>query len=191
MNCKIDGLGGNDVLHCHICGKELDMLSATISESPLDAIYICFGALKQRIFVYGKYIETKFGAIVFNGQYTREECEKKVCETDISAFLHGRGETEYSRLVDCHRGAMRCILLTREMIEKRKNALSDGFLSGIFHDYSVNKKHFCGTDAQNLNYRCTCGEELIALNSDRYRELMGIDDIDFIKSYLPGLLELR
>lgn len=191
MNCKIEGLGGNDVLHCHVCGKELDLLSATISESPEDAIYICFGALKQKIFVYGKYTETKFGATVFNGQYSKEACEKKECENEIRTFLAGRGETEYSRLVDCHRGVMRCILLTKEMIEKRKHALADGMLSNIFHDFSGSKKHFCGADANSLNYRCTCGEELIALNSDRYRELMGLDDIEFIKSYLPRLLELR
>lgn len=191
MNCKIENLGSNDVLHCHVCGKELDLLSATISDSPLEAIYICFGMLKQKIFVYGKYTDIKFGALVFNGQYSKEACEKKECEQEISSFLASRGETEYSRLVDCHRGAMRCVLLTREMIEKRKTALSDGLLSDIFHDYSGNKKHFCGADAKNLNYHCTCGEELIALNSNRYRELMGLNDIDFIKSYLPGLLELR
>lgn len=191
MNCKIEGLGSNDVLHCHVCGKELDLLAATISDSPDEAIYVCFGALKQKIFVYGKYTETKFGAVVFNGQYTKEACEKKECENEISAFLSGRGETEYSRMVDCHRGSMRCILLTKDMIESRKKALADGMLSDLFHDYSGSKKHFCGADAKSLNYHCTCGEELIALNSDRYRELMGLDDFEFIKSYLPGLLELR
>jgi hypothetical protein len=77
------------------------------------------------------------------------------------------------------------------MISKRKHALAHGELSAIFHDYSDSKKHFCGVDANNLNYICECGEKLIALNSDHYRELIGLEDIEFIKRYLPELLQLR
>jgi len=55
-----------DTIHCASCGTELDYLTSLVSENPVDAIYICFESIKQKIFVYGKYLGGKYGAIKFS-----------------------------------------------------------------------------------------------------------------------------
>ncbi|HPA72748.1 MAG: hypothetical protein KBA61_03930 [Spirochaetes bacterium] len=191
MNCSPEVQAQEEVVHCHECNRELDLVNSAISGLPEDSIYICFGTIKQKIFVYGKYTGTKYGAITLTGQYTKQQCADKVCDEEIVRHLEGRGETEYSRLVNCHRGGMDCIILTKEMVEKRKRDLAGGALSRVFPAFNDKRKYFCRHDAERLGFACQCGEELIELNSDRYRELMGMDDRQFVADYLPGLLDLR
>ncbi len=176
---------------CHKCGRELNIVNAAISEATEDAIYICFGTLKQKIFVYGKYSETPYGAPVLVRQYSKDECDEKLCEADIRAFLSERGETEYSRLLNCHRGRMECTILSRELVQKRKDDLAAGKLDRIFPNYDDRRKYFCRDDALDLDFTCPCGEKLIELHSGEYREVMGMEDILFLETYLPGLLELK
>ena len=191
MSCSPEIQVQEETVHCHVCNRELDLVNAAISPEPDDAIYICFGTIKQKIFVYGKYIVTPYGAATMSRQYSKAQCEEKECEDDISEFLRGRGETEYSRLINCHRGLMECTILTKEMVETRKRHLMEGRLKEVFPDFNDKRKHFCHSDASRLAFTCQCGEELIQLNSNRYRELVGTDDRQFIAAYLPGLLALR
>jgi len=191
MNCSTDIKTQEEVVYCHICDRELDLINAAISQDQVDSIYICFGTIKQKIFVYGKYSRGLYGAPALSGQYTKAECESKACEKDITDFLEGRNETEYSRLIDCHRGKMECSILTAELVEKRKQALLDGRHANHFPDYTRKRKYFCRHDAEEMNFTCTCGKELIQLNSDRYRELMGMEDTEFMETYLPALLNLK
>jgi hypothetical protein len=188
MSCSPEIQIQEEIVHCHVCNRELDLVNAAISTEPDDSIYICFGTIKQKIFVYGKYTDTPYGAATLSRQYSRAQCEEKECEADIIEFLRGRGETEYSRLINCHRGLMECTVLTKEMVETRKRDLVEGRLKEIFPDFNDKRKHFCHGDASCLGFTCQCGEELIQLNSNRYRELVGIDDRRFISDYLPGLL---
>ncbi len=124
MNCSTDIKTHEEVVYCHICDRELDLITAAISQDQMDSIYICFGTIKQKIFVYGKYSSGQYGTPSLSGQYTKAECESKACEKDITDFLEGRNETEYSRLIDCHRGKMECSILTRGACGKEKAGAS-------------------------------------------------------------------
>ncbi|HNV47218.1 MAG TPA: hypothetical protein PKJ16_09260, partial [Spirochaetota bacterium] len=170
------------------CGKELDLLLATCSFDPENEIYLCFGALKQKKFIYGKYTHKRFGAHVYENRYTKQECADKACERDIASFLSERGLTEYSRLITCERGVMRAILLSKEIVSSRKEALADRSMAAVFPAYQDGQKYFCHHDAKRRNFICDCGEELLSLQSEKYRHLVGMDDQKFLESHLPGML---
>lgn len=40
-------------IYCHVCNKKMDFLTASVSQEKNDSIYMCFGAILQKIFVYG------------------------------------------------------------------------------------------------------------------------------------------
>ena len=63
-----------ETIQCHICNKKLDFLTASVSQEKNDSVYMCFGAILQKIFVYGKYIGGKYGSISFAKYFTKEEC---------------------------------------------------------------------------------------------------------------------
>lgn len=176
---------------CHVCNKKMDYLTATFSQEPNDAIFICRDSIKQKIFIYGKYIGGRYGAISINKYFTKEECLRKVCDDTIKNLLKSLNEEEYSRFVTCSRGNMNTIILTKNMINKRKKDLVDGKLKNIFPVYSDKRKYYCYNHASNLGFLCSCGEELINIGSSAYRDLTGMDDQKFVQEFLPSILQMK
>lgn len=181
----------DEVIQCHICNKKLDYLTASVSPDINDSIYICFGAILQKIFVYGKYIGGKYGAISFAKYYTKEECADKVCEQNIKNILKSLSQDEYSRFITCNRGMMNCIILTKTMIDLRMKVLAEGLLKDILHELDGKKKYYCHEHAKDAGFRCTCGEELIQIGSERYREVTGMEDQKFMEKFLPEILVIN
>ncbi len=173
---------------CAVCGKELDYLTAMASTDASDGIYICFESIRQKIFVYGKYLGGPYGAIGLSRYYSKEECAGKQCENEIRAMLSSLGREEYSRFITCTRGNMKSIILTRDMIDKRKQDLLRGILDGEFTQAGGEKKYFCHAHAAESDFTCSCGAELIRLGSETHRELTGMEDQRFMELYLPGIL---
>jgi len=178
------------VLHCTVCGNEMDYLTSLVSRNPSDTIYICFESIKQKIFVYGKYLGGKYGAIKFSRYYTKDECADKKCEQDIGDMLRRSKKDEYSRFITCNKGNLESIILTKDIIEKRKNDLLVGRLSRFFNNPNSEKKYYCHEHASAQGFRCRCGSELIQLGSEQHRDLTGMEDRKFIKAFLPGILSL-
>jgi len=180
----------NETIHCHICKKPLDYDSAFFPFSEESSIHVCFESIKQKIFVYGKYCLGKYGALRFDKYFTKEECSKKVCEDDIKNFLKDSQLQEYSRRITCTRGNMEAILLTTNIIEKRKADLNSGKLDKFFKETGEERKYYCSEDAAKLNNRCLCGEKLIKVGSLEYSELTGMNDLEFAKKYFPQILKM-
>jgi hypothetical protein len=181
----------HESIHCHLCSKTLDIISASVTSAPSDLIYICLGSIKQKIFVYGKYSGGRYGAISFAKTCPLEHCDEKKCEDDISGLLKVLKENEYSRFLSCKDGMMHCVILTDEMIETRKRHLRDGRLADIFPVFNDKRKYFCHDDADKLDFVCSCGDELISTTSDKYSELTGLDDQKFMEDFLPEVLKLK
>jgi hypothetical protein len=181
---------GHGAAYCEICNKELDHLTSLVSSDPRDSIYICFESIKQKIFVYGKYLGGKYGAIGFSKYYTKEECGNKVCEEDIKNLLSSLKKDEYSRLITCNKGNMESIILTKDLIGIRKNDLLGGGLNEFFSNPNSGKKYYCQEHALDNNYRCQCGADLIQLGSEKHRDLTGMEDQKFIGAYLNKILSL-
>ncbi|MBN2078791.1 MAG: hypothetical protein JW838_07480, partial [Spirochaetes bacterium] len=110
--------------HCAVCGRELDYLTAMASTDAAEGIYICFESIRQKIFVYGKYLGGPYGAIGLSRYYSKEECARKQCEDEINAMLSSLGREEYSRFITCKRGNMEAVILTKDIIDKRKQDLT-------------------------------------------------------------------
>jgi len=182
---------GLEEIHCQSCDRELDYLAATVSGEESDAIYVCMGSIKQKIFVYGKYVGGRYGAISFGKYYTKENCSEKVCEENIRGMLRTLGEEEYSRFITCHRGMMDAIVLTRNMVDQRKRDLKAGPLNELLPRYTDKRKYFCHEHAHETGFTCSCGEPLINIASDLYRDLTGMEDQKFMALYMPGILDLK
>ena len=180
-----------DGIQCHVCNKKLDYLTASVSRERKDSIYMCFGAILQKIFVYGKYIGGKYGSISFAKYYTKEECSQKVCENNIKDMLAALNQNEYSRLITCNRGMMNCILLTKPMIDIRMKVLIDGLLKEILHDLDGKKKYYCYEHAKKAKFKCSCGEELLKIGSEKYRDVTGMEDQKFMEKFLPEILYIN
>jgi hypothetical protein len=178
------------VLRCTVCGSEMDYLTSLVSRNSSDAIYICFESIKQKIFVYGKYLGGTYGALEFSRYYTKEDCADKKCENDIRDMLRRLRKDEYSRFITCEKGNLESIILTRDIIEKRKNDLLVGRLNTFFNNPNSEKKYYCHAHASAQGFRCLCGSELIQLGSEQHRDLTGMEDRKFIEAYLPGILSL-
>src|SRR3990172_9419664 len=164
------------MLHCTVCGSEMDYLTSLVSENPSDTIYICFESIKQKMFVYGKYLGGKYGAIKFSNYYTKEECSNKKCENDIRGMLSALKKDEYSRLITCNKGNLESIILTRDIIDGRKNDLLVGRLNKFFNNPNSEKKYYCHKHASGQGFICRCGSELIQLGSEKHRDLTGMED---------------
>ena len=178
------------VPHCTVCGSEMDYLTSLGSENPSDTIYFCFESIKQKIFVYGKYTGGKYGAIEFLNYYTKEECTDQKCENDIREMLYRLKKDEYSRFITCNKGNLKSIILTKDMIDSRKNDLLIGRLNKFFNNPSSEKKYYCHKHASEQGFRCRCGSALIQLGSEQHRDLTGMEDRKFIVTFLPGILAL-
>ena len=98
------------------------------------------------------------------------------------------GEEEYSRLVTCNRGMMNVILLTREMINLRKKVLYEGILEDILQEADGPRKHYCHEHASGSDFKCVCGEDLIQIGSEYYREVTGMEDQKFIERFLAPVI---
>lgn len=179
-----------DTIHCAACGKELDYLTSLVSKNPDDAIYICFESIKQKIFVYGKYLGGKYGAINFSKYYTKQECGDKLCEKNLQDMLTSLGKNEYSRLITCKKGNMESVILTKDIIEARKQDLLGGALDGFFNNPNSEKKYYCHRHAAGSGFKCRCGAELIQLGSEKHRDLTGMDDQKFMEAYSGEILSL-
>jgi hypothetical protein len=178
------------VIHCSECSREMDYLTSLATGNPEDAIYICFETIKQRIFVYGKYLGGRYGAIRYSKYYTKDECGSKACEEDIKKLLVSMNKEEYSRLITCKKGNMDSIILTRDIIDARKKDLIEGRLNQYFKSPDSDKKYFCHDHAAGRNFICKCGAELIPLGSEKHRDLTGMEDQKFIETYLKQMLSL-
>ena len=106
-------------------------------------------------------------------------------------MLNAISQKEYSRFITCNRGMMNCILLTKSMIDIRMKVLIDGLLKDILHDLDGKKKYYCYEHAKKAKFKCVCGEELLKIGSERYREVTGMEDQKFIKKYLPEILYIN
>ncbi|TFH40620.1 MAG: hypothetical protein E4G96_07155 [Chrysiogenales bacterium] len=176
--------------HCIVCGRELDYLTSMASTDTGDGIYICSESIKQKIFVYGKYTGGTYGAIGFSRYYTKEECAAKKCEEDIRDMLSSMGKEEYSRLINCSRGNLESIILTNDIIGKRKHDLNGGRLGGHFISPGREKKHYCHEHANDAGFVCRCGARLVRIGSEEHRDLTGMVDQLFMESCLPDLLKI-
>ncbi len=183
-------LENQGAVRCTICKKEIDYLTSLVSGSPQDSIYLCFESIKQKIFVYGKYISGRYGAMQIRKYYTKEECERKICEEDMRALLAADKREEYSRLVTCKKGNMVSIILTKDIIESRKKDLTGGLLQEHFSNPNSDRKYYCHEHALQRGFVCQCGEELIQLGSEKHRDLTGMEDQKFIETYLREILSL-
>ncbi|HOT45371.1 MAG TPA: hypothetical protein PLM53_11050 [Spirochaetota bacterium] len=181
-------LESQGAVHCTVCNKEIDYLTSLVSGSPQDAIYICFESIKQKIFVYGKYLGGTYGALQIKKYYTRDECGRKVCEDDMRALLAKDSREEYSRLVTCTKGNMESIILTRDIIDARKRDLTEGRLRELFNNPNSEKKYYCHEHATQSGLVCQCGAELIQLGSEKHRDLTGMEDQKFVETYLREVL---
>jgi hypothetical protein len=178
-------------IRCQVCNKKMDYLSATVSQDLNDAIYLCRDSIKQKIFVYGKYIGGRYGAISINKYFTKDECSRKVCDDTIKSMLDSLNEEEYSRFVTCNRGMMNSIILTKNMVEHRKKDLIEGKLKDIFPMYNDKRKYYCYNHASDLGFLCSCGEELLNIGSSAYRDLTGMEDQKFISNFFPSILQMK
>ncbi len=181
-------LESQGTVRCTVCNKEIDYLTSLVSGSPGDAIYICFESIKQKIFVYGKYLGGTYGALQIRKYYTREECERKLCEDDMRALLAKDNREEYSRLVTCKKGNMESIILTRDIIDARKRDLLGGQLKDYFSSPDSERKYYCHEHAAQNAFVCRCGAELIQLGSEKHRDLTGMEDQKFVETYLREVL---
>lgn len=190
--CSLEKAGAEsqDTIHCASCGKELDYLTSLVSENPEDSIYICFESIKQKIFVYGKYLGGKYGAIKFSKYYTKQECDDKLCEKNIQDMLSSLNKNEYSRLITCKRGNMESVILTKDIIDARKNDLLGGTLDGYFTNPNSEKKYYCHRHATERGFKCQCGAELIQLGSEKHRDLTGMEDQKFMETFSENILSL-
>ncbi|MBN2159861.1 MAG: hypothetical protein JW807_10730 [Spirochaetes bacterium] len=177
-------------VYCTVCGREMDYLTSFVSDTNEGAIYICFESIKQKIFVYGKYLGGKYGAIKLSKYYTKEECAKKVCEEDIKKVLSSVQKEEYSRLITCQKGNMEAIILSQDIVNNRKKDLIDNYLNDYFNNPKSERKYYCHRDAAENDFRCQCGEELIRLGSERHRDLSGMQDQKFMELFLGKILSL-
>lgn len=177
-------------VRCTVCNREIDYLTSLVSGNSEDAIYICFESIKQKIFVYGKYLGGEYGALQIKKYYTKDECARKACEDDMRDFLASRKKEEYSRLVTCKKGHMESTILTKDMIERRKNDLMKGRLQDLFSNPNTGKKYYCHEHAAQNGFLCQCGAELIRMGSEKHRDLTGMEDQKFITTYLPRILSL-
>ncbi|MBP7737974.1 MAG: hypothetical protein KA369_18495 [Spirochaetes bacterium] len=177
-------------VRCTACGKEIDYLTSQVSGNADDAIYLCFESIKQRIFVYGKYLGGRYGALIIRKYYTKDECQRKVCEEDMHTLLAADNREEYSRLVTCKKGNMESIILTRDIIEARKRDLTNDSLKDYFKYPNSEKKYFCHIHARDNNFTCQCGAELIQMGSEKHRDLTGMEDQKFVETYMPEVLSL-
>lgn len=189
-NLVSEGIESRDVVVCQVCNKQMDYLSAMASQGVENAIYFCVESLKQKIFVYGRYVGGKYGALTHAQYFTKEECKNKVCEEAISSILTGRNDEEYSRHINCSKGNMDAVILTKNMIETRKYDLLNDQLKDIFNEPRGDKKYFCHEHASINDFKCSCGENLIPLGSERHRKLIGMEDQDFIETVIPAILLL-
>jgi hypothetical protein len=178
------------ILRCTACGRELDYLTSLATDSPEDTIYICFESIKQRIFVYGKYLGGRYGAMRYSKYYTKDECAAKACEVDIKNLLVSMNREEYSRLITCKKGNMDSIILTRDIIDARKKDLLEGRLNGHFKSPDREKKYFCHEHAAAREFICQCGAELVQMGSEKHRDLTGMEDQKFIERFLTPVLSL-
>ena len=71
-----DNLQANETTQCFVCNRELDYLTASVSTDVSDTIYICSGAILQKIFVYGRYIGVKYGALSISKYFSIQETIK-------------------------------------------------------------------------------------------------------------------
>lgn len=177
-------------VRCAACGKEIDYLTSQVSDNPDDAIYLCFESIKQRIFVYGKYLGGRYGALLLRTYYTKDECQRKVCEEDLCALLAAGKREEYSRLVTCKKGNMEAIILTKDIIDVRKEDLTGDRLRDYFKYPNSEKKYFCHVHARERDFTCQCGAELIQVGSEKHRDLSGMEDQKFVETYMPDVLTL-
>jgi hypothetical protein len=175
-------------IHCAECNRELDYLTSLVSENPRDGIYICFESIKQKIFVYGKYLGGKYGAMKFSKYYTKQECADKECEKNIKDMLASLKKDEYSRLINCKKGNMDSVILTKDIIDARKKDLLGGSLDGIFNNPNSEKKYYCHTHATGSSFKCTCGADLVKLGSEQHRDLTGMEDQKFMETFLGQVL---
>lgn len=180
--------GSQSTVYCTICGRDMDYLTSFVSDNTEDAIYICFESIKQKIFVYGKYLGGKYGAIKISKYYTKEECAKKICEEDIKQLLSSMNKEEYSRLITCTRGNMDAIILSQDNIDLRKKELFNESLHEFFNNPASEKKFYCHRDAAENDFRCQCGAELVRLGSERHRDLTGMQDQKFMELFLGKIL---
>jgi hypothetical protein len=183
-------LEAQGAVRCAACGKEIDYLTSQVSGNPDDAIYLCFESIKQRIFVYGKYLGGRYGALFIRKYYTKDECQRKVCEKDMHSLLATENREEYSRLVTCKKGNMESIILTKDIIETRKRDLINDRLKDFFKYPNSEKKYFCHVHARESNFTCQCGAELIPMGSEKHRDLTGMEDQRFVEAYMPEVLSL-
>jgi hypothetical protein len=186
-----DVISNNQItLHCTVCGCEMDYITSLVSENPADTVYICFESIKQKIFVYGKYLGGKYGAMEFSHYYTKEDCSNKTCENDIRKMLASLKKDEYSRFITCNKGNLESIILTKDIIDGRKKDLLFGRLNKFFNNPNSEKKYYCHEHAAGHGFRCRCGSELIQLGSEKHRDLTGMEDRNFIETFLPEILSL-
>jgi hypothetical protein len=191
-SCAIEkeAVDSQSTVHCAECDRTLDYLTSLVSENSHDAIYICFESIKQKIFVYGKYLGGKYGAIKLSKYYTKEECSEKECEKNIREVLASQKKDEYSRLITCTKGNMEAVILTKDIIEARKQDLLGGSLDGIFNNPNSEKKYYCHTHAAGSGFKCRCGADLIRLGSEKHRDLTGMEDQKFMDAFLGMVLSL-
>ncbi len=183
-------LENQGAVRCTVCGKEIDYLTSLVSGNPEDALYICFESIKQKIFVYGKYLGGRYGALSMSRYYTREECGRKVCEDDMRARLDAENREEYSRLVTCRKGNMESIILTKDIIDARRRDLTGEHLRELFKNPNSGKKYYCHEHAYQSGFVCQCGAELIQMGSEKHRDLTGMEDQKFIETFLKQVLSL-
>ncbi len=181
-------LESQGTVRCTVCHKEIDYLTSLVSGSSQDAIYICFESIKQKIFVYGKYLGGKYGALQIKKYYTKDECVRKICEDDMRALLEKDKREEYSRLVTCNKGNMESIILTKDIIESRKRDLTSGLLQKHFNNPNSNRKYYCNDHAAQHGFVCQCGADLIQLGSEKHRDLTGMEDQKFVETYMRQIL---
>ena len=190
--CFPKNMTSNDqsILHCTVCGSEMDYLTSLVSRNLSDTIYICFESIKQKIFVYGKYLGGIYGALEFSHYYTKEDCSNKKCEENIKDMLRRLKKEEYSRFITCNKGNLESVILTRDIIEKRKNDLLVGRLNRFFNNPNSEKKYYCHIHATGSGFRCGCGAELVKLGSEKHRDLTGMEDQKFMDTFLGQVLSL-
>ncbi len=185
-----EAVESHETINCASCGRELDYLTSLVSENPDDSLYICFESIKQKIFVYGKYLGGKYGAIKFSKYYTKQECTDKLCEKNIQDMLASLSKSEYSRLITCKKGNMESVILTKDIIEARKNDLLGGALDRFFNNPNSEKKYYCHEHASSRGLKCQCGAALIQLGSEKHRDLTGMEDQKFMETYSGEILSL-
>lgn len=155
-----------------------------------DSIYICAESIKQKIFVYGKYTGGRYGAMVITQYFTKKDCEAKKCDDEIRQKIKEIPDEEYSRRITCIRGNMEAIIVTRGIVQKRKDSLLNHDLMKYFKNPQSPKKYYCHNHAAAKNFLCECGAALIRIGSEHHRDLTGKEDQLFMQEFLPEILDL-